>query len=240
MLVASIRALKLHGGGPKVNPGTALSIEYSTENLDLVQKGCSNLIRHIQNANKFGIPVVVAVNKFNKDSQNEIDLVIKISKENGAFDAVLCENFEKGGAGGIELGKSVIAATKQSSNFKFLYDLDKPIEDKIRTIAQEIYSAKDVELSELALKKIELLKKQGFNNLPICMAKTQYSFTDDADIKGAPSGFILPIRDIRASIGAGFIFPLVGTMSTMPGLPTRPCFFDMDIDCSTEEIFGLS
>ena len=141
VLVASIRALKLHGGGPKVEPGTPLPVEYSTENLDLIQKGCSNLIRHIQNSNKFGVPVVVALNKFSKDTQSEIDMVIRIAKENGAFDAVLCENWNK-------------------TEFKFLYDLNQPIEDKIRKIATEIYSAQDIKLSDLALKKIEILRKQ--------------------------------------------------------------------------------
>lgn len=241
VLVASIRALKLHGGGPKVDPGTPLPAEYCTENLDLVRDGCANLIRHIQNSNKFGIPVVVALNRFSKDTQAEIDLVIEIAKANGAFDAVLCENWAKGGAGGVQLAEAVVRATKQQQGqFKFLYDLSLPIEDKIRTIAQQIYSAADIKISELAQKRIDLLKKQGFNDLPICMAKTQYSFSDNPELKGAPKDFILPIRDVRASIGAGFIYPLVGTISTMPGLPTRPCFFDMDVDAESEEIFGLS
>ena len=162
VLVASIRALKLHGGGPKVEPGTPLPVEYSTENLDLVQKGCSNLIRHIQNSNKFGVPVVVALNKFSKDTQSEIDLVIRIAKENGAFDAVLCENWEQGGYGGVKLAEAVVRATQNENKteFKFLYDLNQPIEDKIRKIATEIYSAQDIKLSDLALKKIEILRKQ--------------------------------------------------------------------------------
>lgn len=128
--------------------------------MELVEKGCANLIRHIQNANKFGVPVVVALNKFVKDTQNEIDLVLRIAKENGAFDAVTGENWEKGGAGGVELGKAIIEASKQKSEFKFLYDLTLPIEDKIRAIAQQIYCAADIELSETALKQIETLKKQ--------------------------------------------------------------------------------
>lgn len=162
VLVASIRALKLHGGGPKVEPGTPLPVEYSTENLDLVQKGCSNLIRHIQNSNKFGVPVVVALNKFSKDTQSEIDMVIRIAKENGAFDAVLCENWEQGGYGGVKLAEAVVRATQNENKteFKFLYDLNQPIEDKIRKIATEIYSAQDIKLSDLALKKIEILRKQ--------------------------------------------------------------------------------
>lgn len=128
--------------------------------MELVEKGCANLIRHIQNAKKFGVPVVVALNKFVKDTQNEIDLVLRIAKENGAFDAVTGENWEKGGAGGVELGKAVIEASKQKSQFKFLYDLTLPIEDKIRAIAQQIYCAADIELSKTALKQIETLKKQ--------------------------------------------------------------------------------
>lgn len=128
--------------------------------MELVEKGCANLIRHIQNAKKFGVPVVVALNKFVKDTQNEIDLVLRIAKENGAFDAVTGENWEKGGAGGVELGKAVIEASKQKTQFKFLYDLTLPIEDKIRAIAQQIYCAADIELSKTALKQIETLKKQ--------------------------------------------------------------------------------
>ena len=181
--------------------------------MELVRVGCANLIRHIQNATKFGIPVVVALNKFSKDTQAEIELVLKLSKENGAYDAILCENWEKGGEGSKALAEAVVRASKEQSQFKFLYDLNLSIEDKIRTIAQQIYAAKDIELSELAKKRIELFDKQGFQNLPICMAKTQYSFSDKADLKGAPSGFILPISDIRASIGAGFIYPLVGAVS---------------------------
>jgi len=242
VLVASIRTLKLHGGGPKVNPGSPLSKEYRTENLGLVEAGCSNLIRHIENATKFGIPIVVALNRFRDDTDAECQLVLRIAKENGASGAVICDHFARGGAGALELAQAVIDASKsaEKGSFKFLYDVNLPIEEKIRKIAQDIYCAKDIELSEDAKKKIETLTKQGFSNLPICMAKTQYSFSADAELKGAPSGFILPIRDIRASIGAGFIIPLVGTMSTMPGLPTRPCFFDMDVDDVTEEVYGLS
>lgn len=165
VLVATIRALKLHGGGPRVEPGTPIPPEYCSENLDLVRAGCSNLIRHIENSNKFGIPVVVALNKFSKDSQKEIELVLEICKQNGAFDAVLCENWEKGGEGGIELANAVIRASKQESNLKFLYDLNLSIEDKIRKIAQEIYHAKDIEISEAAQNKINSLKKQVIKKL---------------------------------------------------------------------------
>jgi methylenetetrahydrofolate dehydrogenase (NADP+) / methenyltetrahydrofolate cyclohydrolase / formyltetrahydrofolate synthetase len=230
----------MHGGGPKVDAGSPLPHEYLTENLELLQKGCENMIQHIENAKKFGVQVVVGLNRFKTDTQNEINLVLKIAREAGASDAVLCEHWAKGGKGASELAVAVQQACEQPSNFKFLYELELSIEDKIRKIALEIYRAKDIELSELAKKRIELLKKQGFNNLAICMAKTQYSFSHNPELKGCPRDFILPILDIRASIGANFIFPIIGSMSIMPGLPTRPCFFDIDINPDTEEIIGLS
>jgi methylenetetrahydrofolate dehydrogenase (NADP+)/methenyltetrahydrofolate cyclohydrolase/formyltetrahydrofolate synthetase len=185
------------------------------QNLELVRKGCVNLIRHIENANKFGVKVVVAINKFSKDTQAEIDIVLEAAKQSGAFDAVLGENWEKGGAGAKALGEAVIAACeahrRESDGIcRFLYDLDLPIDVKIREIAQKMYGARDIELSDLARSRIDMFTQQGFDKLPICMAKTQYSFTSSPDIKGAPSDFILPIKDIRASIGAGFIYPLVG------------------------------
>lgn len=230
----------MHGGGPKVEAGSPLPQEYLTENLELLRKGCENMVQHIENTRKFGIQVVVGLNRFKNDTQNEIDLVLNIAREAGAFNAVLCEHWAKGGQGAKELAEAVQQACEQPGNFKFLYDLELSIEDKIRKIAQEIYRADDIELSELAKNRIELLKKQGFNNLAICMAKTQYSFSHNPELKGCPRNFVLPIRDIRASIGANFIFPIIGSMSIMPGLPTRPCFFDIDINPDTEEIIGLS
>jgi len=212
VIVATIRALKMHGGGPKVEAGTPLPKEYCQENLELVEKGCSNLIRHIENTRKFGIPVVVALNKFKNDTQAEIDLVLNTAKSNGAHDAVLCEHWAKGGPGAEALANAVMSASHSEKKFSFLYELSLPIEEKIRVIAREIYRAKDIQLSDLAKDRIDLFKKQGFNNLPICMAKTQYSFSDNPEIKGAPTDFILPIRDVRASIGAGFIYPLVGSV----------------------------
>uniref|UniRef100_A0A2C9JJ80 C-1-tetrahydrofolate synthase, cytoplasmic n=1 Tax=Biomphalaria glabrata TaxID=6526 RepID=A0A2C9JJ80_BIOGL len=240
VLVATIRALKMHGGGPMVTAGVPLPAEYKEEHLDLVEQGCSNLIKQIQNANKFGVPVVVAINRFGSDTLSELNLVQRIAKENGAFDAVICNHWAKGGLGAVDLAVAVNNATKQPSNFKFLYDVRDPIESKIETIAKEIYGADGILLEPLAQEQIERYKKQGFNDLPICMAKTHLSLSDKPELKGAPTGFTLPIREARASIGAGFIYPLVGTMSTMPGLPTRPCFYDIDIDPDTEEILGLS
>ncbi|ESP00125.1 hypothetical protein LOTGIDRAFT_201055 [Lottia gigantea] len=240
VLVATVRALKMHGGGPTVTAGVPLPREYIEENLDLVEKGCSNLNKQIENANKFGVPVVVAVNGFATDTKSELELVQKISKANGAFDAVICNLWAEGGQGATDLAQAVKHASQQSSDFKFLYDVKLPVEEKIEIIAKEIYGADGIELSPEAKAQIDRYKKQGFNDLPICMAKTHLSLSHKPELKGAPTGFVLPIREARASIGAGFIYPLIGTMSTMPGLPTRPCFYDIDIDPVTEEIVGLS
>ncbi|KAK4517891.1 Histone acetyltransferase [Mucor velutinosus] len=231
VLVATVRALKTHGNGPAIVAGKPLPDVYNQENLELLREGCSNLVKHIENAKKYGIPVVVAVNRFTNDTDAEIDLIRHISLKAGASDAVSCNHWAEGGAGAIDLGKAVIAACDEpTKSFKFLYDLDLPIDTKIETICKEIYGAEAVEYSELAKEKIATYTRQGFAALPICMAKTQYSFSHDPLLKGAPSGFTVPIRDIRASVGAGFLYPLVGEMQTMPGLPTRPCFFDVDLD----------
>ncbi|KAG2457658.1 C1TC protein, partial [Polypterus senegalus] len=226
VLVATVRALKMHGGGPT--------------NLELLEKGCSNLRKQIENAKTFGVPVVVAVNSFKTDTSAELELLCRLSKEAGAFDAVRCSHWAEGGKGAVDLAKAVQKAAEAPSNFKFLYDVELPIKDKIRIIAQKIYGASDIELLPEAQHKAEVYTRQGFGNLPICMAKTHLSLSHDPQVKGAPTGFVLPIRDIRASVGAGFLYPLVGTMSTMPGLPTRPCFYDIDLDPETEQVNGLA
>ncbi|XP_062293128.1 monofunctional C1-tetrahydrofolate synthase, mitochondrial [Scomber scombrus] len=240
VLVATVRALKMHGGGPNVSAGAPLPREYIDENLTLVAGGChSNLRKQIQITHLFGVPVVVALNVFKTDTQAEIDLVCQIAKECGASDAVPCHHWAQGGRGSLGLAQAVNDAASRPSNFQFLYDLEMPIVEKIRTIAQKVYGADDIELSPEAKTKIDYYNQQGFSSLPICMAKTHLSLSHMPEKKGAPTGFILPIRDVRASIGSGFIYPLVGTMSTMPGLPTRPCFYDIDLDPVTEEITGL-
>ncbi|XP_063296478.1 C-1-tetrahydrofolate synthase, cytoplasmic isoform X1 [Pelobates fuscus] len=239
VLVATVRALKMHGGGPTVTAGVPLPKEYTEENLDLLEKGCSNLRKQIENATAFGVPVVVAVNAFKTDTEAELQLVCRLAKEAGAFDAVKCSHWAEGGKGAVELGQAVQTAAQAPSDFKFLYDVKLPIVEKIRIIAQKIYGADDVELLPEAEKKAELYTKQGFGDLPICMAKTHLSLSHNPEMKGVPKGFVLPIRDIRASVGAGFLYPLVGTMSTMPGLPTRPCFYDIDLDPVTEQVNGL-
>lgn len=239
VLVATVRALKMHGGGPTVTAGLPLPEAYTKENLDLVEKGFSNLRKQIENARMFGVPVVVAMNAFKTDTDAELDLIAHLSREHGAFDAVKCTHWAEGGRGALALAQAVQRASQAPSSFRLLYDLKLSIEDKIRIIAQKIYGADDIELLPEAQKKAEVYTKQGFGNLPICMAKTHLSLSHNPEQKGAPTGFILPIRDIRASVGAGFLYPLVGTMSTMPGLPTRPCFYDINLDPETEQVSGL-
>ncbi|KAE8289768.1 C-1-tetrahydrofolate synthase, cytoplasmic [Larimichthys crocea] len=207
VLVATVRALKMHGGGPTVSAGMPLPKEYINENLELLEKGCSNMRKQIENAQHFGVPVVVAVNGFKTDTETELDLVCKMAKAAGAFDAVHCSHWAEGGAGAVALGQAVQRASETPSKFKFLYDLELPIADKIRIIAQKIYGADDIELLPEAQHKVELYTKQGFGSLPICMAKTHLSLSHEADKKGVPTGFILPIRDIRASVGLWFSFP---------------------------------
>uniref|UniRef100_A0A8D1NVU1 formate--tetrahydrofolate ligase n=1 Tax=Sus scrofa TaxID=9823 RepID=A0A8D1NVU1_PIG len=239
VLVATVRALKMHGGGPSVTAGVPLKKEYTEENLQLVADGCCNLKKQIQIAQLFGVPVVVALNVFKTDTRAEIDLVCELAKQAGAFDAVPCYHWSVGGKGSVDLAWAVSEAAHKGSRFQFLYDVQLPIVEKIRTIAQAVYGARDIELSSEAQSKINRYTEQGFGNLPICMAKTHLSLSHQPDKKGVPKDFILPITDVRASIGAGFIYPLVGTMSTMPGLPTRPCFYDIDLDTETEQVQGL-
>ena len=240
VMVATIRALKMHGGGPKVVAGQPLNHAYTEENLELLEKGCSNLTKMVQNARKFGIPVVVGVNRFQHDTPAEIELVRKKAMEAGASDAVMSNHWAEGGAGAAALGKAVIAACEKPSKFQFLYPLEMGIKQKIEAIVREIYGGAGVEYLPEAEKKIALYDRLGFNKLPICMAKTHLSLSHDANLKGAPTGFTVPVRDIRASVGAGFLYPLLGTMSTMPGLSTRPGYYEIDIDLKTGRVIGLS
>src|SRR5579862_9604486 len=240
VLVATIRALKMHGGGPKVVAGKPLADAYTQENLELLEKGCSNLLRLIGNARSFGLPVVVAINKFKDDTDAEVDLIRRLSIAAGAEDAVMSNHWALGGAGAVNLAHAVVKACQKKGDFRFLYPLVMSIKDKIETIVREMYGGSGVEYSPEAEKKIELYTRQGFDKLPICMAKTHLSLSHDPNLKGAPTGFIVPVRDVRASVGAGFLYPLLGTMSTMPGLSTRPGYYDVDMDTATGRIIGLS
>ena len=239
VLVATVRALKMHGGGPKVVAGKPLAAAYTDENVELVRNGLPNMQRHIRNALKFGVNVVVAVNSFKDDKPAEVELVRQAAIEAGAMDAIVCTHWMDGGKGAAALAEAVVKAAEKPSNFQFLYPLELSIKEKIEKVCTEIYGAAGVDYLPEAEAKIELYTRLGFANLPLCMAKTHLSFSHDPAVKGAPSGFRVPVRDIRASVGAGFLYPLLGEMRTMPGLPTRPVFYDVDLDLETGKVLGL-
>jgi formate--tetrahydrofolate ligase len=230
VLVATVRALKMHGGVGNIRPGKPLPPELIQENLPALEKGCENLAKHVENARLFGVPVVVAVNRFTEDTLAEIELIRKKAVEAGAEGAYLSEVWAKGGEGGRELAEAVVAACEKPSQFKLLYPDDTPIKEKIETIAKTIYGADGVDFDPVAQRKIETYTKWGLDRLPICMAKTHLSLSHDSNLKGRPRGFRIPVRDIRPSAGAGFLFPLLGTFTTMPGLPSRPAAMAVDID----------
>ncbi|MGC9397637.1 MAG: formate--tetrahydrofolate ligase [Anaerolineae bacterium] len=238
VMVATVRALKMHGGGPRVIPGRDLDKAYTEENLELLGKGVENLKHHIKVARKFGVPVVVAINAFNTDTQAEWDLIREASLEAGAFDAVITKHWAEGGEGGAALAEAVIKATEEPSDFRYLYDVEQPIKEKIEILAREVYNADGVDYSPEAEGKIRLYNDLGYDKMPICMAKTHLSISHDPGWKGVPSGYTFPIRDLRASVGAGFIYPLAGEVRTMPGLPSSPAF--MDVDLVDGKIVGLS
>ena len=200
----------------------------------MLRAGIENLEAHVTNAKKFGIPVVVAVNRFATDDPDEIDYVKTAALDAGAFAAVEADPWANGGPGCVELAEAVVAACEQPSQFKFLYELKRPIE----TIATELYGASGIELTPQARSQIDGYEANGFGYLPICMAKTHLSMSHDPKIKGAPRDYIMPVREVRASVGAGFIYPITGTMRTMPGLGTRPAYMNVDIN-QDGEVVGL-
>jgi formyltetrahydrofolate synthetase len=238
VMAATVRALKMHGGGPRVVAGRPLDPAYQEENLELLEKGMANLKANIAIAKQYGVPVVVAVNRFTTDTDAEIKMVIEGARQAGASDAVESNVWAKGGEGGAALAEAVVKACEKPSDFKFLYPLDIPIKDKINAIATKVYGADGVDYSSEAEKKVNLYTKLGYDKLPLNMAKTHLSLSHDPNWKGVPKNYNLPIRDIRASVGAGFLYPLCGEMRTMPGLPSRPAFMDVDID-ETGKTLGL-
>lgn len=240
VLVATVRALKMHGGGPTVKAGTKPDAAYTTENLDLLRRGLCNLGRHIHIARSFGIPVVVSVNYFHTDTPAELDAILKYAIEQGATDAVVSRHYYEGGNGAKQLAEAVSKACLQQSTLQFTYPDAMGIADKIRAIAKNIYRAADVSFSEQAMMQISRYERLGFGHLPVCMAKTQYSFSHDPAHLGAPEDFILPIREMRIGTGAGFVTALTGAMNLMPGLATSPSYMHIDIDPETEIISGLS
>ena len=230
VLVATVRALKTHGGGPKVVAGRPLDSAYTEENLPLLRAGMANLDAHIAIVESFGVPVVVAINRFPTDSQREHQLIEEMAMSAGAVAAVVTDHHARGGEGAEELAVAVADASERPTQFEYLYPLDRPIKEKIETIATRVYGAGAVEYSALAESQIETFERAGYGYLPICMAKTHLSISHDPNLKGAPRGFTVPVREVRAAIGAGFIYPLLGEMRTMPGLGTHPAFMNVDVD----------
>jgi formate--tetrahydrofolate ligase len=231
VIVCTVRALKMHGGGFEFIPGQPVDKDaMQRPNIEAVAKGCANLEKMIENMKLFGIPVVVAVNNFDSDTKEEIEVIRERAKAAGAEDALVSQVWLKGGDGGRELAEAVVKAADKPSDFKFLYPLDWSIKKKIETIATKIYGADGVDYLPLAEKKIDTYTRQGFDKLPICMAKTHLSLSHDPNLKNRPTGFRVPIRDVKASVGAGFLYPLLGEMRTMPGLPKVPAGTKIDID----------
>jgi formyltetrahydrofolate synthetase len=230
--------MKMHGGGPRVIPGRPLDPAYTVENLELLSTGVANLEVHIRNAKRFGVPVVVAVNRFSDDTDAEVALVKEAALAAGAEIAAMSDHWTHGGDGALELAEAVVAACEKPSNFEFLYPLDLSIKEKIEIIAKKFYNAGEVVYESLAERQIKSYEKNNFGGLPICMAKTHLSISHDPSLKNAPSGFTLPVREVRASVGAGFIYPLIGQMRTMPGLPSKPAFMNVDID-ENGQVVGL-
>jgi len=239
VIVTTIRALKMHGGGPAVKPGVPLAEEYAKENLALLEKGCENLIAHIETVKKSGVRPVVCINKFQADTKAEIKLVCKIAEQNGALAAV-SEHWLKGGDGAIELAEAVIAACDEKTHFKFLYELDTPLRKRIELIAREVYGADGVSYTDEALEKAKTFEADPVSKtLGTCMVKTHLSLSHDPDVKGRPRGWTLPIRDILVYKGAGFIVPVAGAIKLMPGTASNPAFRRIDVDVKTGKVQGL-
>jgi formate--tetrahydrofolate ligase len=229
--VASIRALKFHGGVPRNALGP--------ENVEAVTKGLANLERHIENLTKFGVPAVVCINRFNSDTASELAAVVDGCAKVGVK-AIVCTHWADGGAGAEELARAVVEGVEQNkANFHTLYPDNMPLLKKIETIAFQIYRAGEVVPSKAAADKLVELEKLGFGHLPVCMAKTQYSNSSDPELYGAPTGHVLPVREVRLSAGAEFIVAICGEIMTMPGLPRTPSAQNITVD-SEGRIFGLS
>lgn len=239
VIVATIRALKMHGGGPAVKPGARLDEAYTRENLGLLEKGCENLVAHIEIVKKSGVRPVVCINGFHTDTPNEVALVRKVAEANGAY-AALSQHWLKGGEGARELAETVVAAAGEKNSFKFLYDLDTPLRVRIERIAKEIYGADGVTYSDVALEKAKRFESEPATAaLGTCMVKTHLSLSHEPDVKGRPRGWMLPIRDILVYRGAGFVVPVAGDIKLMPGMASEPAFTNIDIDVKTGRVRGL-
>ena len=239
VLVATVRALKMHGGGPEVKPGKPLDAAYTEENLQLLEAGCSNLVAHIETVKKSGANPVVCINGFYTDTPAEHDLIRRIAEETGARCAV-SEHWLKGGEGAVELAEAVVAACEEENHFEHLYDLDMPLKERVAKIATEIYGADGVEWSPEAEEKINLFQNDPeAAKMGMCMVKTHLSLSHDPDLKGAPKGWILPIRDVLIYKGAGFVVPVSGAIKLLPGTGSNPGFRRIDVDVDTGKVTGL-
>jgi methylenetetrahydrofolate dehydrogenase (NADP+)/methenyltetrahydrofolate cyclohydrolase/formyltetrahydrofolate synthetase/formate--tetrahydrofolate ligase len=230
VIVATVRALKMQGGGPKVVPGKPLSSAYTQENVELLKNGLANLKAHIGIVQRYGLPVVVAINNFPTDTEAEHALMREAALEAGAVDAVVAKNWALGGEGAADLARAVERAASMPSNPKFLYPSELSIKEKIETVATQIYGAGNVVYSPVAEEAIAKCTELGYSDLPICMAKTQYSLSDNPKLLGAPKNFEVKVNEVKLSNGAGFIVCLTGDIMTMPGLPKVPAANLMDID----------
>jgi formate--tetrahydrofolate ligase len=230
VLVATVRALKAHSGRYRVVAGRPLDPRLLEEDLESLEIGAANLVKQIDNVRLFGVPVVVAINRFTSDTPAEIALARRIAEQAGADAAVAADHWARGGAGAEELAEAVVAAAAKPSDFRFLYELDWPVTRKIETIATKVYGAAAVAYLPAAERAIRAYERAGYGALPICMAKTHLSLSDNPRLLGAPSGFTVTVRDVRLAAGAGFLFPLLGDMRTMPGLPRTPAGEAVDLD----------
>jgi formate--tetrahydrofolate ligase len=238
VIVATVRALKVHSGRFKVVAGKPLPPEMLVESPDDVWAGAPNLRKQVENIKLHGVTPVVAINSFPTDHPSEQAAIREIADELGVRSAV-CHNFAEGGRGAIELAEAVAAAAEEPSSFHFLYPEEATLREKIETIATQIYGAREVEYERPAAAQLESFERNGFGRLGICIAKTHLSISSDPTLKGAPTGWVMPVREVRASVGAGFIYPICGEMRTMPGLPSNPNATRIDID-ENGKIVGLS
>lgn len=238
VLVTTIRALKAHTGKYKIIPGKPIDPALMSESIADVEAGAVNMVRHLENLRKSGVNPVVAINVFEQDTDKEIEAVREIALAAGAMGVAVARHWADGGAGATELAEMVVSACETPNDFRFLYPDDMSIKDKIRTIATEIYRADEVDYTTVAEQKIKRFEEQGLGHLPICMAKTHLSFSDNPKLKGAPDGFNITITDVRASAGAGFIYPMCGDVRTMPGLGKTPAAMNVDID-ENGKVVGL-
>ncbi|KAF5210699.1 mitochondrial C1- tetrahydrofolate synthase precursor [Clavispora lusitaniae] len=243
VLVATSRALKLHGGAPDVKPGQELPSEYTSENLDYLRRGCANLAKQIANIKQYNVPVVVAINEFETDTKAELRLIEEEALAAGADYAVPSNHWAQGGSGALRLAEAVTQAVAREEDDEpvkqtFLYSVEESVEAKLLAIAQKMYGAAAIELSPLAKEQIATYTQQGFDKLPICIAKTQYSLSHDPALKGVPTGFTVPIREVRCSAGAGYLYALAAEIMTIPGLPTHAGYMNVEVN-DDGEIEGL-